>query len=98
MPGMERAAPDRTETKSGKRASPKMRPVARSSSPMPLASNPPEQLFRAAVACVDGLAKARGDDKGGRNLQSELCHLPEIRGLGAGEFRRQRRRLPRRHR
>ena len=85
MPGIEARAPERTETRSGLSASPKVRPAIRRR-----ARAPPRPRLRApgrigaAVVVVVGADLGR-DGEAGRHRQAEIGHLGEVGALAAEE-------------
>ena len=86
IPGIETAAPERTETSSGSCGSPKRLPVCssrRAEVPFDLLGEPVREL--PAVRHV-GAAGVRRDREAGRHRDAELRHLGEADALAAEQL------------
>ena len=85
MPGIERAAPERTDTRSGARRSPNCLPVAVSRNAMPSAR--PSRNFCLACGSPSTMAaQSYRQHEGRRHRHAERGHMRQIGGLGADGF------------
>jgi len=81
MPGMEMAAPERTDTKSGSIVVAKLLPADRFELPEPGADLILQTVGPAAIVCAGTRTGLGGDGKAGRDRETDASHLRQPRAL-----------------